>query len=83
VEERLAERGVEVDYLTVYRWVQRFTPLLADPARPCRPAVGTRWRLDEAYAFVRNVRRGHYELAVDELASRRLPVAFALLALAI
>lgn len=26
VEELLAERGVEVDHVTVYRWVQRFTP---------------------------------------------------------
>ena len=30
VEELLAERGVEVDDVTVYRWVQRFTPLFAD-----------------------------------------------------
>jgi transposase-like protein len=29
VEELLVERGVEVDHVTVYRWVQRFTPLLA------------------------------------------------------
>ena len=33
VEELLVERGVEVDHVTVYRWVQRFTPLLADAAR--------------------------------------------------
>jgi IS6 family transposase len=26
-EELLAERSVEVDHVTVYRWVQRFTPL--------------------------------------------------------
>jgi transposase, IS6 family len=32
VEELLAERGVEVDHVTVYRWVQRFTPLLIDVA---------------------------------------------------
>jgi len=36
VEELLAERGVEVDHVTVYRWVVRCTPLLADAARPCR-----------------------------------------------
>jgi hypothetical protein len=36
VEELLAERGVEVDHVTVYRWVQRFTPLFADAARPTR-----------------------------------------------
>jgi hypothetical protein len=27
VEELLAERGVDVDHVTVYRWVQRLTPL--------------------------------------------------------
>ena len=36
VEELLTERGVEVDHVTIYRWVQRFTPLLAEAARPCR-----------------------------------------------
>ena len=34
LEELLAERGIEVDHVTVYRWVQRFTPLLVDAARP-------------------------------------------------
>jgi transposase-like protein len=33
VEELLAERGIEVEHVTVYRWVQRFTPLLVDVAR--------------------------------------------------
>jgi len=32
VEELLGEREVEVDNVTIYRWVQRFTPLLADAA---------------------------------------------------
>jgi transposase-like protein len=49
VEELLAERGVEVDHVTVYRWVQRFTPLLAEAARPCRHAMGDRWFVDETY----------------------------------
>jgi transposase-like protein len=43
VEDLLAERGIEVDHMTVYRWVQRFTPLLAEAARPCRHRVGDRW----------------------------------------
>ena len=34
VEKLLAERGITVDHVTVYRWVQRFTPLLIDVARP-------------------------------------------------
>lgn len=47
VEELLAERGITVDHVTVYRWVQRFTPLLIDAARPCRHAPGDRWFVDE------------------------------------
>jgi hypothetical protein len=46
VEELLSERGVEVDHVTIYRWVQRFTPL-AEAAWPCRHAVGDRWQVDE------------------------------------
>jgi IS6 family transposase len=35
------------------------------------------------HAFVQNLRRGHYEIAVDEPARRRLAVAFVDLARAI
>src|SRR5918997_748481 len=52
VEELLAERGIPVDHVTVYRWVQRFTPLLIDAARPCRHAAGDRWFVDETYVKV-------------------------------
>jgi transposase-like protein len=52
VEELLAERGVQVDHVTIYRWVQRFTPLLIDAARPCRHATGDRWFVDETYVKV-------------------------------
>jgi IS6 family transposase len=38
VEELFAERGIEVDHVTIYRWVQRFTPLAIDAARD-QPAV--------------------------------------------
>src|ERR1035438_5819012 len=36
VGELLAERGVTVDHVTVYRWVQRFTCEFIEAARPCR-----------------------------------------------
>ena len=52
LEELLAERGIEVDHVTLYRWVQRFMPLLAEAARPCRHAVGDRWFVDETYVKV-------------------------------
>ena len=40
LEELLAERGIDVDHVTLHRWVQRFTPLLVDAASPCRHAAG-------------------------------------------
>jgi transposase-like protein len=65
VEELLAERGIQVDHLTGYRWVQRFTPLLAEAARPCRHAVGNRWRVDETYVKVAGAWRYVYR-AIDQ-----------------
>jgi IS6 family transposase len=52
VEELLAERGITVDHVTVYRWVQRFTPEFIEAARPCRHAPGDRWFADETYVKV-------------------------------
>ncbi|GAA1818071.1 hypothetical protein GCM10009835_42700 [Planosporangium flavigriseum] len=65
VEELLVERGVEVDHVTVYRWVQRFTPLLADAARFCRHSPGDRWHVDETYVKVNGVWR-YVHRAVDQ-----------------
>jgi IS6 family transposase len=76
VEELLAERGVRVDHVTVHRWVQRFTPLLAEAARPCRHRVGDRWQVDETYVKVAGRWRYVYrpsEVATD-LASTYLVV---------
>jgi transposase-like protein len=65
VEELLSERGVEVDHVTIYRWVLRFTPLLADAARPCRHALGDRWQVDETYVKVAGRWRYVYR-AIDQ-----------------
>jgi IS6 family transposase len=65
VEELLAERGVEVDHVTVCRWAQRFTPLFADAARPLRHATGDRWFVDETYVKIAGRWRYLYR-AVDQ-----------------
>ena len=52
VEELLAERGVTVDHVTTYRWVQRFTAEFIEAARPGRHAPGDRWFVDETYVKV-------------------------------
>src|SRR5947207_1474865 len=65
VDELLAERGITVDHVTVYRWVQRFTPLLVDAARPCRHVVGDHWYVDETYVKVAGRWRYVYR-AIDQ-----------------
>ena len=67
VEELLAQRGIEVDHVTIYRWVQRFTPMLAEAARPCRHAVGDRWQVDETYVKVAGRWRS-VDRAIDQFA---------------
>ena len=52
VEELLAERGVDVDHVSVYRWVQTFTAEYIDAARPSRHATGDRWFIDETYVKI-------------------------------
>ena len=42
IEELMAERGVQVDHVSVFRWVHRFAPLLVDAARFCRHSPGDR-----------------------------------------
>jgi len=65
LEELLAERGIEVDHVTLFRWVQRLTPLLIDAARPCRHSVGGHWFVDETYVKVLGSWRYVYR-AVDQ-----------------
>jgi IS6 family transposase len=65
VVELLAERGIDVDHVTIYRWVQRFTPLVIEATRPCRHSAGDRWFVDETYVRVAGVWRYVYR-AVDQ-----------------
>ncbi len=83
VEELLAERGVVVDHVTIYRWVRRFTPLLIEAARPCRHLPGDRWFVDETYVKVSGRWTYMYRAVdqfgqvIDVLASERRDLATA------
>jgi transposase-like protein len=57
--------ALNVDHVTIYRWVQRFTPLLADAARSTRHSPGDRWFVDETYVKVNGVWRYVYR-AIDQ-----------------
>jgi hypothetical protein len=50
--EELAERGINVDHVTVYRWVQTFTAEFIDAARAARHAIGSRWFPDQTYVRI-------------------------------
>src|SRR5215217_6090011 len=46
VEELLAERGLDVSYETVRRWVLKFGPAFARNLRRLRPRPSDRWHLE-------------------------------------
>jgi putative transposase len=52
VEERLAERGLEVSYETIRRWVATFGPRIARRLRAGRPVPHRRWHLDEMFVRI-------------------------------
>src|SRR3974390_1415189 len=52
VEELLAERGLDVSYETVRRWVLKFGPMIARKLRQGRPRPSARWHLAEMVARI-------------------------------
>jgi len=77
VEELLAERGIEVDHVTVYRWVQRFAPEFAEAASARRHVAGDRRHVDETYVRIGGMWRylfraiDQFGQAIDVLLSPR------------
>src|ERR1700751_3752708 len=53
VEELLAERGLDISYETVRRWVLKFGPAIARRLRQRRPRPSDHWHLDECAANAR------------------------------
>ncbi len=53
VEELLAERGLFVDHVTVWRWVQRYAPEIKRRLRPRLRPTNDSWRIDETYIRVK------------------------------
>jgi transposase, IS6 family len=72
--ERYANNGIETDHGRLKARLRPIRGLKQD--KSARVVIA-------GHALVQNVRRGHYELAVEEPLTRRLAVAFAQLAMAI
>jgi transposase-like protein len=77
VEELLAERGVDVSYETVRRWVLKFGPLIARRLRRGRPRPSAQWHLDEMVVRIAGKRMylwravDHEGEVLDTLVQRR------------
>lgn len=47
IEELMLERGVDVSYETIRRWIAKFDPLIAHTLRRRQPRPGDVWHLDD------------------------------------
>jgi transposase-like protein len=52
LEEIMAERNVAVDHVTIWRWVQRYAPILNQRLRRELRRPNGSWRVDETYVKV-------------------------------
>ena len=48
----MAERGLSVDHVTIWRWVQRYAPILNQRLRRELRHPNRSWRVDETYVRV-------------------------------
>jgi IS6 family transposase len=64
VEELFAERGLEADHTTIWRWVQRYGPELEQRLRRHLKPTNKSWRVDETYIRV-NGRWNYLYRAID------------------
>ena len=52
VEELLAERGIDVSYETIRRWILKFGPAIAANVRSRRVQPSETWHLDEVFVRI-------------------------------
>jgi transposase, IS6 family len=52
LEEMMAERNLSVDHVTIWRWVQRYSPEMNRRCRPELRKTNRSWRCDETYVRV-------------------------------
>ncbi|MEP0913093.1 IS6 family transposase [Leptolyngbya sp. GB1-A1] len=64
LEEMMQERGVEVDYSTLNRWVLKYSPGMDKRIRSHLKLTNDSWRVDETYLKVRGLWKYLYR-AVD------------------
>jgi IS6 family transposase len=53
VTEMVNERGLDIHYTTVFRWVQEYSPEIDQRFRPHLRLTNDSWRVDETYILVK------------------------------
>jgi DDE domain len=74
VEELVRERGLSVDHVTVWRWVQRYAPEIERRLRPHLKPTNKSWRVDETYIRVKGKWTYLYRAVDSTGASIRYPL---------
>ena len=52
LELMLADRGVDVDHTTIFRWIQAYAPELEKRIRPHLRTCNSSWRVDETLYLI-------------------------------
>jgi IS6 family transposase len=65
LEKMMAERGLSIDYTTIYRWVQYYAPELKKRLDWYKKRYSNRWHLDETYIKVKGEWKYLYR-AIDD-----------------
>ena len=63
VEELLTERGLSVDHVTIWRWVQRYAPELERRLRRHLKPTNDSWRVDETRGREEHIRPAYHGLS--------------------
>jgi len=65
IEELMVERGVDVSYETIRRWIEQFGPVFVKRIRTRSPNPSSVWHLDEVYTKI-NGKMVYLWRAVDD-----------------
>ncbi len=66
VQKFLCLQGVNVDHVTVYRWIKKYVHLMEEYLVKIKPQIGEVWRADELYFKVKGNMKYLYAVMDDE-----------------
>lgn len=55
LKEIAAERGLQLDHSTIYRWVQEYAPEINKRTKPYLKTTSDSWKVDETYVKIKGI----------------------------